>query len=151
MNNALITRSEEARAALQQASGMDDLSYHLMILEAGCHCLDKTLQPVGAGLSSKVVELYREHLYKQGWWTWFEMFWRAFEVRIWAEWICPESLVPQQSDAWKRETLHNEASTLYYTSNYHHAFDLFIKMLEERGQLTIPIPQTAPANLTQHA
>jgi hypothetical protein len=141
MKNQLIIRSEAARAELQRSTGLDDLSYHLMVLEAGCACLDQTLRPVNASVGAEAVQAYRTHLYAQGWWTWFELFWRQFEIRLWAEWSGPESIVPLQSDDWRRESLHKEASTLYYTDYYHHAFDHFLKMLEERGQLAIPMPK----------
>lgn len=141
MKNALITKSEQARTRLMEGTGMDDLAYHLMVLEAGCACLDQTLRPVGAAVSSEAVELYRDHLVRQGWWTWFELYWRSFEIRLNAEWSGPESLVPAQPDAWRRAELEKEASTLYYTDHYHRAFDHFLKMLEEAGQLTITMPK----------
>lgn len=150
--NQLLLRSEAARTELQRSTGMDHLSYHLMVLEAGCACLDQTLRPVDATIGREVVEAYRQHLYTQGWWVWFELFWRSFEVRIWAEWSGPESLVPRQSDAWRRAELIKEASTLYFTSYYQHGLDQWLKYLEEKGQLAIPMPKakhTAPQHQAQ--
>lgn len=149
--NQLLISSEAARAELQRATGMDDLTYHLMVLEAGCACLDQTLRPVNASVGADAVQAYREHLYAQGWWTWFEYFWRSFEVRLWAEWRGPESLVPRQSDAWRREQMHKEASTLYYTAYYHRAFEHFLKMLEANGGLRITLPAQTHPQLQQHA
>ncbi len=149
--NALITRSEEARAQLLASSALDDLSYHLMILEAGCRCLDETLRPVGTTVSEAMRDLYRDHMVKEGWWTWFELFWRGFEVRLAAEWFGPESLVPRQSAEWQRQRLHEEALTLYYTDHYHRAFDMWLKMLEERGAHSIAIPiELQPLPKHQH-
>ena len=148
--NALIERSEKARAELMNAAGMDELTYHLMVLEAGCKALDETVRAVGATVNDELREVFRAHLTKQGWWTWWEMLWRSFEVRLAAEWTGPDSLVPAQSPEWKRQRLHEEALTLYYTDHYHRAFDLWLKMLEDRGAHRIPVPTTQPKDQHQH-
>ena len=146
--NALIQRSNEARAAIQAATGMDELDYHLMILESGCQCLDALVQPVGT-ISKEACIQYRAHLGAIGWWTWYEMQWRAFEVRTAVEWTGPEGLVPHQPAEWKRKRLLNEAYTLRYTAHYARAFDLWMKMVEDKRVLVLP-PLTELSNqLTQ--
>lgn len=150
--NELIKRSNEARMGLRAQTGMDDLTYHLMILESGCTCLDNTLRPVNAAVSRRAVEEYRSHLSREGWWTWFEMFFRSFEIRIWAAWTAPDSLVPYQTDQWRREELVKQASTLFYTGHYHTGFDHFLKMLEERNALRITLePEESPKEQMTHA
>jgi hypothetical protein len=135
--NALIERSNEARASLLAATAMDELSYHLMILESGCQCLDDLVRPVGT-ISKEACNQYRDHLGAIGWWTWYELQWRSFEVRLAAEWFGPESLVPHQSEKWKREALMKEAYTLRYTAHYVRSFDLWMKMVEDKRVLVLP-------------
>jgi len=145
--NALIEKSNVARAAMQAATGMDDLSYHLMILESGCQCLDELVRPVGT-ISAEARIQYRYHLGAIGWWNWYEMQWRAFEVRLSAEWFGPGSLVHHQPAEWKRERLIKEAYTLRYTAQYARGFDLWMKLVEEKKVLVIPTvqPQTQHHN-----
>ena len=138
--NALIKLSNEARAQLQAAAGLDDLDYHLMILESGCQCLDDLVRPVGTR-SKEARDLYRNHLEAIGWWTWYEHTFRAFEVRLAAEWFGPESVVPFQPQAWCRKHLIDEAYTLRYTPHYGRAFDTWMKLVEDKRVLVIP-PQT---------
>ncbi|MCW5900464.1 MAG: hypothetical protein KIT10_14465 [Flavobacteriales bacterium] len=146
--NALIQRSNEARTGIQEATGMDDLSYQLLILESGCQCLDDLVRPVGT-VSLEACSQYREHLAAIGWWTFYEMAWRAFEVRLWAEWFGPESLVPHQPNDWKREALLKEAYTLRYTAHYARAFDLWMKMVEGKSVLVIRPPADTKNEQTQ--
>lgn len=149
--NALITKSNEARAQLMAFTGLDELEYNLLILESGCQCLDELVRPVGT-LSQETCDLYRQHLGTIGWWTWFEYTFRAFEVRLAAEWTGPESLVPNQARTWCRKTFLDEAYTLRYTARYTHSFDTWLKLVEEGGKLKMHIPanEAAQAN-KQHA
>lgn len=145
--NALIQKSNEARDQLLALTGLDELDYHLLILESGCQCLDELVRPVGT-LDKETCELYREHLGRIGWWTWYEYTFRAYEVRLAAEWTGPESLVPHQDKAWCRAEFLKEAYTLRHTSHYAHAFDAWLKMKEEGGKLKMNIP-AAKATQTQ--
>lgn len=149
--NALIQKSNEARAQLLALTGLDELDYHLLILESGCQCLDELVRPVGT-LDKEICELYREHLGRIGWWTWYEYAFRAFEVRLAAEWTGPESLVPHQDKAWCRAEFLKEAYTLRHTGHYAHAFDAWLKMKEEGGTLKMNIPAAkATQTQTEHA
>ncbi len=135
--NALIKLSNEARAQLQATTGMEDLEYHLLILESGCQCLDDLVRPVGT-ISKEACALYRNHLGAIGWWTWYEHTFRAMEIRIAAEWFGPESVVPMQDDKWRRKRLLSEAYSLRYTAQYQRAFDTWMKIMEDKRVLTIP-------------
>jgi hypothetical protein len=139
--NALITRSNEARAQLMAATGLDDLEYNLLILESGCQCLDDLVRPVGT-LSKETCELYRHHLSDIGWWTWYEYTFRAFEIRLNTEWNAPASPVPQQDAQWCRRRFLDEAYTLRHTAYYDRAFDTWLKLIEEGGKLKLTIPAT---------
>ncbi len=139
--NALIKLSNEARVQLQRAAGMDDLEYHLLILESGCQCLDDLVRPVGT-ISQDARDMYRNHLGAIGWWTWYEHTFRAFEIRLASEWFGPESLVPLQDKAWCRKGLIAEARTLRYTAHYQRAFDTWMKLVEDKRVLTLPPLQT---------
>lgn len=147
--NALITRSNEARAQLRQATGMDELDYHLLILESGCQCLDNLVRPVGT-ISKEACELYRDHLGAIGWWTWYEHTFRAMEIRLAAEWFAPESLATHQPAKWWRKRMLEEAYTLRHTAHYARAFDAWMKLVEERRVLTLPPVQTLQPQ-PQHA
>lgn len=135
--NALIQRSNEARAAIQAATSMDDLSYQLMILESGCQCLDDLVRPVDDTTKEDCVR-YRDHLASIGWWTWYELVWRAFEVRLWAEWSGPESLVALQPARWKRKRLLDEAYTLRHTRQYNASFDNWMTLVKEKKIKALP-------------
>lgn len=145
--NALIKLSNEARAQLMQATGMDELEYNLLILESGCQCLDELVRPVGT-ISKEACDLYRSHLGTIGWWTWYEHTFRAFEVRLAAEWFGPESLEKHQCAEWLRKRLLDEAYSLRYTAQYQRSFDAWMKLVEEKKVLRIatttqqPQPQT---------
>lgn len=143
--NALIAKSNEARAILQEATGLDDLEYHLLVLETGCTALDELVRPTGT-ISEDARLMYREHMVAIGWWTWYEMTWRAFEVRLAAEWTGPESLIPHQPTQWKRERLLAEAHSLHRTAQYDRAFEVWMKMIEDRRVLTIPPAPAKPEN-----
>ena len=148
--NALIKLSDEARAQLLRATGLDELEYQLLILESGCQHLDELVRPVGT-ISRETCELYREHLCTIGWWTWYEHTFRAFEVRLASEWFGPESLVPFQSDQWRRERLLAEAYSLRHTQQYLRAFDVWLKLLEDKRVLVIPArPTTATQQPHDH-
>lgn len=147
--NALIKLSEEARAQLQQATAMPDLDYHLLVLETGCQCLDDLVRPVGT-VSQDAREKYRDHLSAIGWWSWYEMQWRSMEIRVAAEWYGPESMVPQQTDAWRRERLLTEARTMRYTYHYARAFDTWMKLLEDKKALILPAIPTQPEHQIDH-
>ncbi len=139
--NALIKLSDEARAQLQATTGMDELEYHLLILESGCQCLDDLVRPVGT-ISKEACDLYRNHLGAIGWWTWYEYTFRAMEIRIAAEWFGPESVVPLQGDQWRRKRLLEEAYSLRYTAQYQRAFDAWMKQVEKKRVLVLPpIPE----------
>lgn len=147
--NALITRSEEARAHLMRTTGMDDLTYQLMILEAGCTCLDELMSEAGAKASDEAREAYREHIQRIGYWTFFELQWRAFEVRLEAEWYGPESIVPLQSNAWRRERITCEAQTMHRTQQFWNAFELWLTKLAQAGlsHVTLPTNSTKDTQL----
>lgn len=129
--NALIKLSNEARAQLQAATGMDELEYHLLIMESGCQCLDDLVRPVGT-ISKDACDLYRNHLGAIGWWTWYEHTFRAFEVRLAAEWFGPESLERSQPQEWLLKRMLDEAYSLRYTAHYQRAFDTWMKLVEEK-------------------
>lgn len=122
---------------------MDELDYHLMILESGCQCLDDLVRPVGT-ISKEACDLYRNHLGAIGWWNWYEHTFRAFEVRLAAEWFGPESVVAHQPATWCRKTLLLEAYTLRHTAHYARSFDAWMKMVEDRRVMVLP-PTTQPS------
>lgn len=147
--NALVTRSEEARKRLMEAAGIDELAYHLMILEAGCNCLDELVRPVNTTVSAEACQVFRAHLEKQGWWTFFELQWRHFEIRLEAEWFGPESLVPFQAEQWRRERLMTEVLTMHRTSRFWRVFDIWLKTLENEGRAHVVLPPAQPADQPQ--
>lgn len=149
--NALIKRSEEARAQLQHGAAMNDLDYHLMVLDAGCACLDELVRPLGVTASEEASNAYRRHMVRVGWWTFFELQWRHFEIRLAAEWYGPESLVPLQSEAWRRQRLIAEARSMQHTARFWRTFEIWLKQLEEKGQATLILPPaTAPQPEMHH-
>lgn len=139
--NQLMRMSTEARAQLQEATGLDDLDYNLLLLETGCACLETLVRPVNVAVSQEASDAYREHMAHMGWWSWFEMQWRQWEIRMAAEWFGPESLVPHQDNAWRRERLLAEAASMHRTERYWRAFDVWVKLLEEGGALRITLPK----------
>lgn len=140
--NALIRRSEQARAVLQADADMDDLDYQLMVFEAGCAALDDMVRPVNA-VDPKLGQEYREQLTNLGWWTWWELEWRRAEIRISIEWMDEESLVSLQTPFWKRARLLTEAKGLRKTKQYQDSFELWLKILDD----TLPKLNNQP----QHA
>lgn len=141
--NALIKLSNEARTQLMAATCLDELEYHLLILESGCQCLDDLVRPVGT-ISKEACDLYRNHLGAIGWWTWYEHTFRAFEVRLAAEWFGPEGLEKHQPPAWLRKRLLAEAYSLRYTAHYQRAFDAWMKLVEDKKLLRIPATTKQP-------
>ena len=149
--NALITRSNEARAQLMAATGMDELDYHLLILESGCQVLDELVRPVGT-ISKAACDAYRDHLGAIGWWNFYEYAFRALEIRLAAEWTGPESLVPHQPAEWCRKTLMMEAYSFRYTAQFGRALDAWLSGVESRLALHLPAvqPQQQPKQTPTH-
>lgn len=102
--NALLRRSNEARARLMRECNLDELDYQLLLLDAGCRVLERAT-PVEQDGSEVEARTRRELLAELGFWTWFEYEFRKMEVNLVEEWTRENAVALLQPTEVKREML----------------------------------------------
>lgn len=143
--NSFIELAEQSRLVLMRETGMDDLDYHLMILEGGCAYLEELVQPRGASSPSpELHQLYREHLTAIGYWAFYEFLFRHLEIGVASDWMREGALEPLQTTDWKRQRLLAEVQALHTNRMANNLLDAWLKELGPKRTLRIPSkPQPA--------
>lgn len=129
--NALLRRSNEARARLMRECGLDELDYQLLLLDAGCRVLEKAT-PVGSGESELCANADREILAERGFWSWFEYEFRKMEVRLVEEWTRANAIALLQPTEVKRDMLVEQTVGLSIYTNTWESFDFWLSTTSPR-------------------
>lgn len=129
--NSFLRLAEDSRRELMAGTGMDELDYHLAILEGGCRFLEQ-LVPERPGLSSEVVRLYREHITSLGYWAWWEYAFRSMEIGLVGLWNSEGSVVPYQDEQWKRAHFLDHVHGMWNNKIAQHQLELWFKAIEPK-------------------
>lgn len=147
--NSFIELSQQSRAVVMRETGMDELDYHLAILEAGCHYLDELTKPK-QGSSADLVKLYQEHLTKLGFWLFFEKLVRHLEIAVADQWTREDGLERLQDNAWRRKRWLAELKCLPWKVEATNQLELWLKQLGPNRALIIPSTKHQPQHAPEH-
>jgi hypothetical protein len=145
--NSFIALAERSRTVLMRETGMDELDYHLLILEGGSMYLEQLVKPQ-ADSSMELVRLYREHLTEIGFWGFYEFLFRHLEIAMAEEWSREGSVDVLQSKQWKRERLIKEVNALPWKREANNQLDAWLKDLGPKR--TLIIKNNEPTQVPQH-
>lgn len=124
--NALVRKSNEARATLMRECGLSELDYQLLILETGCRILEKAA-PTGPLVTEEMARATREQLADLGFWTWLEYEFRKMEVALVEEWGRENAVALLQPAAHKLHLLTEQTVGL---SIYQHTWNSYEHWLQ---------------------
>ncbi len=129
--NSFLRMAEESRREIMAATGMDELGYYLAVLEGGCRFLE-ALVPDRQGLSHEVVRLYREHITALGYWSWWEYAFRSMEIGLVGLWNSEGSVVPYQTEEWKRANFLEHVHGMWHNRVTQHQLEVWFKTIEPK-------------------
>lgn len=133
--NSFLELADRSRALLMRETAMDELDYHLAILEGGSAYLDQLVRPQ-PGSSIELVKLYKEHLADLGFWAFYVFLFRHLEVGIAEQWTMDGALEPLQPAEWKRDRFLKEVATLPYKREATNQLEAWLKSLGPKRVLT---------------
>lgn len=147
--NSFIALAELSRTTVMRETGMDELDYHLAILEAGCHYLDELVKPRGTTSAPELSILYREHLTKIGYWNFFEKLVCHLEIAVADHWK-GDALIAMQPEQWKRKRWLAELKCLPWKMEATNQLELWLKQLGPKRTLVLPVTESKPQQQPQH-
>lgn len=136
LKNAWLAKANAARATLMRETGMDDLDYQLSILEGGCFFLDQLCRSENA--HPMIAQLYREHLTKLRFWTFYEHAFRTMEIDLVEEWAHRDALALIQPPEWKRKRLLDTIKALPWNDRANHQVEVWLKNLGDARVMRVP-------------
>lgn len=139
--NRLKAEAQQARTWLMAACEMDELDYHLMILEGGCKFLDHIVANID--VPEQVRQRYQYHLMDLGFWDWYVYRLAVVEVALHKRWTLPNSIMHWQDAAYKRNSWLQELDGMVVDnpmcpSNLHlDSFDVWLHKLGPRRAMKL--------------
>lgn len=143
--NAFAERAERARATLKRETGMDDLDYHLAILDGGCTYLERLVEP--GPLNPQLKDLYRDHLTNLGFWEFYVYLFAHLEIGMVEDWSRSSAVELLQPAEWKRRRFLDRVAQLPDNTQAAVLLDVWLKGLG--SALKMPITNE-PKQAVQH-
>lgn len=141
-SNSFVDLAKRSRTVLMKETGMDDLDYHLTVLEGGTLYLDQVVKPGKEG-SEELVALYKEHLTNIGFWNFYSFLFSHLEIALAQRWTKEGAIEAYQTAAWKRGEFIKEVQGLPWQKEANAQFDTWLKAMG-RDRFLYPDRVTEP-------